>query len=231
MKTIAIIPARSGSKGLPDKNILELAGKPLIAYTIEAAVKSGCFDEVMVSTDSQKYADIAKSHGAQVPFLRSEENSTDAAGSWDVVREVLIQYQQKGKDFDYVMLLQPTSPLREADDIRKAFQILSEKDAHVVLGVSKVDHPVQWCFPIGEDDSIKGIGDMPYIRSRRQELEPYYRENGSIYLVPAPGILDPDYDIYSDTCYGYQMEREKAVDIDEEIDFIIAEALMNRKKQ
>lgn len=116
MNNIAIIPARSGSKGLPDKNILDLNGHPLMYYTIKAALKSGCFDTVMVSTDSEKYADIAKSCGAEVPFLRSEELSSDTAGSWDVVREVLTQYKVMGNSFDYVALMQPTSPLRNAED-------------------------------------------------------------------------------------------------------------------
>ena len=110
MKNIAIITARSGSKGLPNKNILPLDGKPLIAHTIIAAKESGMFDTVMVSTDSEEYAAIAREWGAEVPFLRSEENSSDKAGSWDVVREVLDEYRKRGEEFDTFTLLQPTSP-------------------------------------------------------------------------------------------------------------------------
>lgn len=117
MKNIAVITARSGSKALVDKNIKLLAGKPLLAYTIEAAKESGCFDTIMVSTDSEKYAVIARDYGAQVPFLRSEATSSDTAGSWDVVREVICQYKELGEVFDSVCLLQPTSPLRTAEDI------------------------------------------------------------------------------------------------------------------
>ena len=134
MKNIAIIPARSGSKGLVDKNIKELQGKPLIAYSIEAALQSGFFDEVMVSTDSDVYAYIAKEWGAQVPFLRSAEMASDSAGSWDTVREVLDRYKALGKEFDTVCLLQPTSPLRTQEDIRNAYQIYQNKNAKAVIG-------------------------------------------------------------------------------------------------
>jgi len=109
MKNIAIIPARSGSKGLPDKNIRLLCGKPLLAYSIEAALQSDMFDVVHVSTDSIQYAEIAKKFGADVPFLRSTETSSDSASSWDVVKEVIEKYQKVGKCFDTFMLLQPTS--------------------------------------------------------------------------------------------------------------------------
>ena len=123
MKAIAIIPARSGSKGLHDKNIKLLNGKPLIAYTINAAIESNCFENIMVSTDSDKYADISKDNGAEVPFLRTEELSGDSASSWDVVREVLSKYKSMGQTFDYVALLQPTSPLRDYMDIVNAFKV------------------------------------------------------------------------------------------------------------
>ena len=120
---LAIIPARSGSKGVIDKNIRELNGKPLMEYSIEVAMKSKCFDEVMVSTDSEKYADIARRCGAKVPFLRSTENSSEWATSWGVVREVLNRYREQGILFEMVTLLQPTSPLRTANDIIKRMQV------------------------------------------------------------------------------------------------------------
>ena len=103
MKRIAIIPIRSGSKGLKDKNILPLAGKPLVAHTIECAIQSNAFDTVLVSTDSQRYADISKKYGAEVPFLRSEKNSSDSAGSWDTVREVITNLEKDGRYYDEIM--------------------------------------------------------------------------------------------------------------------------------
>ena len=130
MKNIAIITARSGSKGLKDKNIKELNGKPLMAYTIEAALESKQFETVMVSTDSEEYAKIARKYGAEVPFLRSEKTSSDEAGSWDVILEVLENYAELGKMYDTVCLLQPTSPLRKVDDIINSYKILEEKNIY-----------------------------------------------------------------------------------------------------
>ena len=223
MNNIAIIPARSGSKGLPEKNILDLNGHPLMYYTIKAALKSGCFDTVMVSTDSEKYADIAKSCGAEVPFLRTEELSSDTAGSWDVVREVLTQYKVMGNSFDYVALMQPTSPLRNAEDIKNAFKMLSRDNVHTVVSVTEVEHPVQWCFTMSESNSMKTYAASPYNHMRRQDLEAHYRENGAIYIVNASKILNRDYNYYGDNCYGYVMPRERSIDIDNNMDFIIAD--------
>lgn len=223
MNNIAIIPARSGSKGLPDKNILDLNGHPLMYYTIKAALKSGCFDTVMVSTDSEKYADIAKSCGAEVPFLRSEELSSDTAGSWDVVREVLTQYKVMGNSFDYVALMQPTSPLRNAEDIKNAFKMLSRDNVHTVVSVTEVEHPVQWCFTMPESGSMKKYAESPYNQMRRQDLETHYRENGAIYIVNASKILNRDYNYYGDNCYGYVMPGERSMDIDSRMDFMIAD--------
>ena len=222
MKNIGIITARSGSKGLPDKNILDLNGHPLMYYTIKAALKSGCFDTVMVSTDSEKYADIAKSCGAEVPFLRSEELSSDTAGSWDVVREVLTQYKVMGNSFDYVALMQPTSPLRNAEDIKNSFKMLSSDNVHTVVSVTEVEHPVQWCFTMSESGSMKTYAASPYNQMRRQDLETHYRENGAIYIVNASKILNRDYNYYGDNCYGYVMSGERSMDIDSRMDFMLA---------
>ena len=128
MTSIAIILARSGSKGLKDKNIKLMNGKPLIAYSIEAAKNSGLFDVVHVSTDSQKYADIAAEYGADEPFLRSEEMSSDTADSWDAVLEVLRRYKELGKEFDMVTLLQPTSPIRTAKKNRAPLECHTKYD-------------------------------------------------------------------------------------------------------
>ena len=223
MNNIAIIPARSGSKGLPEKNILDLNGHPLMYYTIKAALESGCFDTVMVSTDSEKYADIAKSCGAEVPFLRSEELSSDTAGSWDVVREVLTQYKVMGNSFDYVALMQPTSPLRNAEVIKNAFKMLSRDNVHTVVSVTEVEHPVQWCFTMPECGSMKTYAESPYNQMRRQDLETHYRENGAIYIVNASKILNRDYNYYGDNCYGYVMPGERSMDIDSRMDFMIAD--------
>lgn len=231
MKSLAIIPARSGSKGLPDKNIIDLNGRPLMYYTIQAALDSGCFDEVMVSTDSERYAEVAKQCGAAVPFLRSVERSSDTAGSWDVVREVLMYYQNSGQSFDYVTLLQPTSPLRTVEDIQGAFRLLSREGVHNVVSVTEVDHPVQWCFTMPEDGSMVALAASPYNNLRRQDLQTHYRENGAIYTVDAERIMDPTYDLYADACHGYVMNRDRSVDIDSEIDLMIAQVYFTGRER
>lgn len=224
---LAIIPARSGSKGLKDKNIRPLKGKPLVAYTIQAAILSELFDTIHVSTDSEKYAEIASAYGADEPFLRDPVNSGDKSSSWDVVREVLNKYAARGKHFDYCILLQPTSPLRDENDIRRAYDLFVEKEAESVTSVTEVEHPVQWCFRMDESFSLKEFSDSPYKYSRRQDLEKYYRENGAIYIVDARKILDPSYDLYSSNSYAYIMDKCRSIDIDDIQDFAVAEVTLN----
>lgn len=228
MKIIAIIPARSGSKGLKDKNIADIFGRPLIDYTIKAAIESSCFDTVMVSTDSEKYAEISKKCGAEVPFLRSEFTSSDSAGTWDAVREVLSNYLDLGRAFDYVAVLQPTSPMRTANDIRNACDMLKGADVNNVVSVTETAHPVQWCFPLDETRSLADFAKSPYNMMRRQQLTKHYQENGAIYLVDANKIMSGEYNLYEDNCYAYVMERSHSVDIDEEIDLVVAKAMIEK---
>lgn len=229
MKNIAIIPARSGSKGLPDKNIMEVNGKPLMHYTIEAALQSGCFDTVMVSTDSEKYAQVARNGGAEVPFLRSQGNAGDKSSSWDVIREVLSNYEKMGQNFDYVALLQPTSPLRDAEDIKGVFEKLKDPNVESVTTIVEVEHPIQWCFRLEKNEQITELATSPYSHARRQELDTYYRENGAVFVVPADKVRNPEYDLYQEKCYGYVMKPEKSVDIDNKADLEYAEFLMKRQ--
>lgn len=226
MRNIAIIPARAGSKGLRDKNVLPFAGKPLLAWSIESALESGMFDEVMVSTDSENYVHIAKKYGATVPFLRSFEMSSDSASSWDVVREVLDGYRTLHRDFDTVCLLQPTSPLRTADDIVAAYGVFKEKKANSVLSVCESDHSPLWMYQIPSDDCMDHAKSA-YETSTRQELTPFYRVNGAIYIVRV------DFICRSDTLYrksfAYFMPRTRSIDIDDELDFEIAEFLIAKQ--
>lgn len=224
MKNIGIILARSGSKGLKDKNIKELNGKPLMAYTIEAAVDSGKYDTVHVSTDSERYAQIARDFGADVPFLRSVDLSGDHASSWDALRSVVKEYENRGKIFDTVTLLQPTSPLRDADDIKKAFELLEEKQADSVVSVCEVDHSPLLCNVLDDSLSMDGFIDMSKV-GRRQELSTYYRINGAIYIQKAQ-LLMAGASVYGVKSYAYIMDKWKSIDIDDEYDFMIAERLM-----
>lgn len=225
MKNIAIIPARSGSKGMVDKNIKELAGKPLMAHTIEAAMRSGMFETVMVSTDSTKYAEIAKQYGAEVPFLRSTQNASDTASSWSVVREVLDRYSEMGKNFDTIMLLQPTSPLRTAENIREAYQEMEDKEANAIISLCEIEHPLQQCNVLPDNLALDKFIKPSSRGMRRQEMETLYRFNGAIYLVKVE-VFNNNKDIYSDRCFAYLMSRKNSVDIDDEFDFIVAESFL-----
>ncbi|MCM1171678.1 MAG: acylneuraminate cytidylyltransferase family protein [Clostridium sp.] len=224
MKNIAIIPARAGSKGIKNKNIKLLNGKPLMAYTIEAALKSGVFDEVMVSTDSSDYRIIAKEAGASVPFLRSDKNASDTASSWDMVKEVLKGYEQMGKTFDMFCLLQPTSPLRDVEDIRNAYALFDSKAARAVVSVCELEHSIGICNTLPEDGCMGNFLSLAD-DTRRQEQKKYYRLNGAIYMVDINKFMQDTYIYQSDT-YAYVMEQIKSVDIDTECDFLYAETCM-----
>lgn len=228
MKNIAIVTARSGSKGLKDKNIKKLNGKPLMAYSIEAAKLSGCFDCIHVSTDSEEYARIAKEYGAEVPFLREEELASDSADCWDAVRDVLCKYEKMGQKFDRVMLLQPTSPLRTARDIQNAFSLIEEKEAEAVIGVCEMEHTPLWSNTLPEDGNMKAFQSLEY-ELPRQQLPTYYRINGAIYLVNVEFLMKHG-NLYDKDSYAYIMPNERSVDVDTMIDFLLIETYMKNYK-
>lgn len=227
-KHIAVIPARSGSKGLKDKNIRDLHGKPLMAYSIEAALHSGLFHTVHVSTDSRRYADIAMEYGAEVPFLRSETLASDTASTWDAMRYVLKEYKKLGEEYDTLTVLQPTSPLRTVEDIMGAMRFFEEKYANMISSVCEMEHSPLWSNVLPENCSMEnfedeGIADMP-----RQALPVYYRENGAIYIVKTVHLFHASH-LYKDQCYAYIMDRSHSVDIDTELDYRIAQVLLAEK--
>lgn len=222
-KNIAIIPARSGSKGIRDKNIKLLSGKPLLVYSIETALDSKLFDCIHVSTDSEKYAEIARENGADVPFLRSAAMSSDTAGSWDAVREVIRNYEKIGRKFDTVTLLQPTSPLRNKDDIIGAYKMFLEKDADIVVTVCKSEVSPEICNTLTSDQSMHKFSDDN--NRRRQDMPSYYRLNGAVYIIKT-NIAKTDFSLYQERSYAYIMPQERSVDIDTELDFKYAEFLI-----
>ena len=229
MKNLAIIPARSGSKGLRDKNIKELAGIPLLGYTIKAALDSRLFDTVMLSTDSEEYGEIAKKFGAQVPFLRSAYTSSDTASSWDAVKEVFCRYSEMGCEYETITLLQPTSPLRTADDIIRAHNLFWEKRANSVISVCEAEHSPCWSNIIETDLSMRHFAQTDHPTSYRQELQTYYRLNGAIYIINKEMLNNID-SMYEERCYAYIMEQSHSIDIDSELDFVIAEAVIKKEE-
>jgi len=226
-KVLAIIPARSGSKGIKNKNIKELNKKPLIAYTIEVARKSEIFEDIVVSTDSEKYAEISKEYGAIVPFLREEKLSSDTASSLDVILDVLEKMEKLGKRYETLVLLQPTSPLRTVENLKEAYNLYLKNKANAVVSVCEMEHSPLWSniLPIDNkmDGFLKKIGNK-----NRQQLEKYYRINGAIYIANIE-YFKRYKDFYYKNSYAYIMSRENSIDIDEEIDFKIAEFLMKEK--
>ena len=226
MRNIAIIPARSGSKGVKDKNIRDLCGKPLMAYTIEAALNSGEFDEIMVSTDSEKYAQIAKEYGANVPFLRSEITSSDTASSWEMVEEVLAGYKNLGFEFDTFCLLQPTSPLRTRDDIKAAYKLYRERANFAVVSVCEAEHSPLWCGHLPENQEFFDFVDQASMK-QRQSGGKFYRLNGAIYIVNTNKFKNDKF-LYHSGSFAYVMPQERSVDIDTEFDFQIAKAVLGR---
>lgn len=227
MTNIAIIPARGGSKRLPGKNIKKLFGKPLIVWTIDSALKSKCFDKVIVSTDSVEIMEIAVHAGAEVPYLRPPELSTDTATTNDVITDVVDWLEQKGVEITTVMILQPTSPLRTEKDIEQAFELMYEKKAEAIVSVCKVEHPIQYCNILPDDLSLNNFIDLENIK-RSQDLPAFYRINGAIYLFNRSYVSNIS-KIYSEGTYAYIMNNSNSIDIDEQIDFDFAEILMSKR--
>ncbi|MDK2901694.1 MAG: CMP-N,N-diacetyllegionaminic acid synthase [Thermosediminibacterales bacterium] len=224
-KFLAIIPARSGSEGIKDKNIKELNGKPMIAYTIEAAIKSYIFDDIVVSTDSEKYAQISRKYGARVPFLRPDNLATDDASSKDVIEHVLKRLLKEGKKFDYFALLQPTSPLRNKNDIIEAVDLLFLKNANAVISVCETDHSPLWTNTLCENLQIDNFIKKEVRNSRRQDLPKYYRLNGAIYIAQTDYFLKYK-DWFKEKSYAYIMPKERSIDVDNILDFRLAEIIL-----
>ncbi|SET86608.1 cytidylyltransferase domain-containing protein [Lacrimispora sphenoides] len=221
---LAIIPARSGSKGIIDKNIREINHKPLMAYTVEACKRSGIFDDIVVSTDSVKYAEIAERFGASVPFLRPKELAADQASSNDVILHVINGLRQLGKAFDCFMLLQPTSPLRNEIHIMKSADILLENDADSVVSIRKSDSHSYLTVELTEEGRVKALfSDKKQVR--RQDVPPEYRINGAIYLALTSYFMKHR-SFYEGKTLPYLMNAFDSIDIDDDFQLKIAELLL-----
>lgn len=221
---LAVIPARGGSKRLPRKNILNLADKPLIAWTIEAAKNSKYIDHFVVSTDDQEISDIAKRHGAVV-LTRPFELATDTASSVDVVLHAL---NEKNKNYDYVILLQPTSPLRTAQHIDEAIELLFEKNANSVLSVCETDHSPLWSNTLPEDGRMDKFIREEVKGKRSQDLPKYFQLNGAIYIVNTECFEQSKSLIQENNSYAYIMSKEDSIDIDTDLDFEFVSLLINK---
>jgi CMP-N,N'-diacetyllegionaminic acid synthase len=222
MSLLALIPARGGSKGIPRKNISELCGKPLIAWSIEEAQKSNYIDRLIVSTEDEEIADISRSYGAEVPFLRPAELSRDETPGMDPVLHTLEQLP----GYDWVLLLQPTSPLRTAEDIDGIVQMCREQQAPAAVSICESSKHPNWMFYCGENGIMSPFMDFP-IATRRQELSKVFALNGALYLAQTKW-LNHTRNFITDETLGYVMPIERSVDIDNPLDWDVAEILMEK---
>lgn len=222
-KVLAIIPARGGSKRLPRKNILPLGGKPLIGWTIEAAQNSAYVDDIFISTDDQDIADVANQFGITVPELRPEELSTDTATTQSVLFYTLEKY---GGNSQIVVLLQPTSPFRNAQHIDGAIESLVEKSAFSVVSVTPCEHPPLWSNTLPVDMNMGSFIRNDNDISRSQDLGEYYRLNGAIYVFNTSKLVKKGEVKYDECTYAHVMSQRASVDIDTGLDFDYANFLI-----
>lgn len=224
MKNLCIIPARGGSKRIPRKNIKSFLGKPIIAYSIETALKSGLFDEVMVSTDDKEIAEVAVQCGAKVPFMRSAETASDFATTADVLKEVLAKYKELGREFDNFCCFYATAPLVQSKDIITAYERLQNTRFTLVYPVVQFSYPIWRCLDVAEDGSMKRHWPE-YENSRSQDLPKEYHDTGTFYWYKLK-----DNAIQAGKIGAIIVPEERVQDIDTETDWKLAEikfALLN----
>jgi N-acylneuraminate cytidylyltransferase/CMP-N,N'-diacetyllegionaminic acid synthase len=217
---LALIPARGGSKGIPQKNIVELAGDPLIAHTIQAGLEARQIDRVIVSSDEDEIRSVARTHGADVPFRRPADLATDDAPTGPVVEHAIEWLAERGETYESVVVLQPTSPLRTAGDIDGAVQRYNDEQACSVVSVAP-DHSYRWRR---RPDGAERINYAKQ-RQRRQDKQPEYVENGAIYIVDVESFMSTG-DLQSGVTVLYEMDPKRSVDIDTQFDRWLVEQIM-----
>lgn len=227
-RVLCLVPARGGSKGLPDKNIAPLQGRPLIAWTIAAATGSAHVDDVVVTTDDDTIAAAAEAAGGRAPFRRPAELAGDAARMVDVISQALQALHESGDTYGWLLLLQPTSPLRTAAHVDAAFARLAASGGRAVVSLCETEHSPRWTGQLPPDGSMADFCGRAETRSNRQELGRFYRLNGAIYLADIDywrahhGFLGPK-------TYAYLMRQDESIDVDAALDLEFAEFLLTRR--
>jgi len=219
---LGLIPARGGSKGIPNKNIIELAGKPLINYTIEAALSADKIDDVVVSTDNQTIADIAQSAGAEIPFLRPAEFASDESSAVEVIIHAIDFYAAQDKTFDYIVYLQPTSPLRTALDIDNAIKQLLLSDADSLVSVMDVPHQFGLDSLMVEENGFVHAAKTASDTTRRQEKTAFVARNGPAIVITKTSTVKAYNNLYGEKIVAYKMPANRSADIDgiDDLDYI-----------
>ena len=221
---LAIIPARGGSKRLPRKNILNLCGKPLISWSIEAGLKSKYIDKVVVSSDDTEILNISNEFKVQV-IKRPNELASDTSTSFDVVQHAIDNLES----YEYILLLQPTSPLRNENHIDKAIEILEEKNADAVISVCEMNHNPLWSNTLDDSLSMEGFISNNLLNNRSQDLKKYYRLNGAIYLCKTDKLLKEKSFFLKKNIFAYVMNSNNSIDIDTKEDFELASLYLSQK--
>lgn len=221
---LAVIPARGGSKRLPRKNVLSLAGKPLIAWSIEAGLQSKYIDKVVVSSDDEEILQIAKRFGSET-IKRPEALASDTATTFDAVKHAI---EHSGM-YDYIVLLQPTSPLRDAAQVDAAIDLLVQKHADAVVSVCEMDHSPLWANTLPQNGDMSRFIKDEVKNKRSQDIETYYRLNGAIYICKTDRLMEEKTFFIKESIFAYTMDRESSIDIDEAIDFQIASCIIQNR--
>lgn len=219
---LAIIPARGGSKRLPRKNILALKGRPLIAWSIEAGLKSTYIDKVIVTSDDEEILTIAKEYGSDI-IKRPDALASDTASSFDAIKHTI----EQSNDYDYIVLLQPTSPLRTSAHLDEAIELLEDKKANAVISVCLVDHSPLWSNILPNDKNMENFIQEEVKNKRSQDFENYYRLNGAIYICKRELLLKEENFFIHNNIYAYCMDKKSSIDIDDKVDFEVAKAFVN----
>lgn len=220
-----LIPARGGSKRLPRKNVKLLFNKPLIAWTIEVAKASKFVDQIVVSTDDIEIKEVSEKYGAKVPFIRPEYLSNDTASSFDVI-EHAIHFLNIESENNLLVLLQPTSPLRTVEELDQALNFFIERSASGVVSVSETEHSPLWSNVLPENFEMSDFIRSEVKGKRSQDLPIFYRLNGSIYIYKTSELIEKGSIFYNETVFAFETSKSTSVDIDTELDFIIAETLV-----
>jgi CMP-N,N'-diacetyllegionaminic acid synthase len=221
---LAIIPARGGSKRLPRKNILDLCGKPLISWSIEAGLKSKYVDKVVVSSDDTEILNISNEFKVQV-IKRPNELASDTSTSFDAVKHAIDNLES----YEYILLLQPTSPLRNQNHIDKAIEILEEKNADAVISVCEMNHNSVWSNTLDDSLSMEGFISDNLLNNRSQDLKKHYRLNGAIYLCKTDKLLKEKSFFLKKNIFAYVMNSNNSIDIDRKEDFELASLYLSQK--
>jgi len=220
MKNLAIIPARGGSKRIPRKNIKDFLGRPIIAYSIEAALQSGLFEEVMVSTDDEEIAQVARQYGANVPFLRSSKTADDFATTAQVLEEVILLYQQQGRSFETACCIYPTAPLLSPAALQKGYQLLQEKNYDSLFPVLRFSFPI-WRSLKLEEGKVH-LNWPEYLNHRSQDLPPAFHDAGQFYWFNIASFRTKQA-LYTDNTGALELDELEVQDIDNETDWKLAE--------